>query len=700
MEKLSSGYRINKASDDPAGLVISEQFRAQIAGLEKAISNSEGSINMIQTAEGALNEINNLLVGMRELAIHAANEGFNDANQLAADQAEIDNALQTIDRIAANTQFGTKKLLDGTKENVATVTSSNSSGLSINSSGLSSGTHSLTATKTADATATLNTTTLGVSLASTTGSPYNLTDGVHNLDVIQASSGAEKYSDQVSIVDAWNNGINLGTAGAVATVASAASLSTITNRNAGSYTVTLNYQESGSSVTGDQALTVSLASSDTSHAVVNKFNAAIQANSALNGNVTATLASGVLTFQTANKGSQYSIRFSSQSQTGLTGATAAFDMGSARSARGTSLNQLQFKINTAAKDNVTATLSIAAAEYTDMDTLATAIKSGLQDSSAFGTIAASVGNVDVATYGTDKLRFFTNDEGSDYFLQHLTMGSETEQAQNVLGLAVDTIANTGTDALISFDNFTNSITSVKYNDTQDVTLYNKASTFTAAEGRGSIALTIGTASNSVDLGNLLLDVTATQFDVRLDAGPATSVTAGENAIIWNSARDEYININYDLTSNGGTETLSNVDRSLVFQIGGSVGQTATVSLRNMAASALGKNLAGNMFNSLAEIDVTTAQGAQDAQSIIDAAIDEVTTTRGTMGSFQKNTLESNLTNLRVAAQNLTASESSIRDTDMAKEMSEYVKYQILMQAGISMVAQGNQVSQVVLSLFQ
>ena len=56
MEKLSSGYRINKASDDPAGLVISEQFRAQIAGLNRAIQNSEGSINMIQTAEGSLNE--------------------------------------------------------------------------------------------------------------------------------------------------------------------------------------------------------------------------------------------------------------------------------------------------------------------------------------------------------------------------------------------------------------------------------------------------------------------------------------------------------------------------------------------------------------------------------------------------------------------------------------------------------------------
>ena len=127
MQRLSSGFRINRASDDPAGLVISEQFRAQIAGLNRAIQKSEGSINMIQTAEGALTEINSLLISMRELAIHAANEGFNSADQLAADQAEIDNAIKTIDRIAANTQFGSKKLIDGSNANTATITSSNSS---------------------------------------------------------------------------------------------------------------------------------------------------------------------------------------------------------------------------------------------------------------------------------------------------------------------------------------------------------------------------------------------------------------------------------------------------------------------------------------------------------------------------------------------------------------------------------------------
>jgi flagellin len=123
LERLSSGLRINKAGDDPAGLVVSENMRAQIAGLGQAIENSELATAMVQTAEGALTEVHALLTSMRELAIHAANEGANSAADLAADESEITNALATIDRIAGQTQFGTKKLLDGSNGVTGTVTS-------------------------------------------------------------------------------------------------------------------------------------------------------------------------------------------------------------------------------------------------------------------------------------------------------------------------------------------------------------------------------------------------------------------------------------------------------------------------------------------------------------------------------------------------------------------------------------------------
>jgi flagellin len=114
LERLSSGLRINRAADDAAGLVISEQMRAQLSGLGQAISNSETAVNMVQTAEGALDEISTLLLKGRELAVHAANEGAIDTNQLTADQSELDNIVDSVNRIAGNTQFGTKKLLDGT----------------------------------------------------------------------------------------------------------------------------------------------------------------------------------------------------------------------------------------------------------------------------------------------------------------------------------------------------------------------------------------------------------------------------------------------------------------------------------------------------------------------------------------------------------------------------------------------------------
>src|SRR5205085_874206 len=100
-------------ADGPAALVISNEQGAQIAGLQSAIDNSNQAVSLVQTSEGALSEVNDLLVQVRGLVLSAANSAVNDPNALAGDQAQIKNALQTIDRIANNTQFGTKKLLDG-----------------------------------------------------------------------------------------------------------------------------------------------------------------------------------------------------------------------------------------------------------------------------------------------------------------------------------------------------------------------------------------------------------------------------------------------------------------------------------------------------------------------------------------------------------------------------------------------------------
>lgn len=115
MERLASGLRINRAADSPASLVVSERMRGQISSLNQAIENSEVSMSLAQTTEGALSEINRVLTNMRQLAVHASNIGVNDPKMMEADQAELRNSIEMIERVAKDTQFGTKALLDGSK---------------------------------------------------------------------------------------------------------------------------------------------------------------------------------------------------------------------------------------------------------------------------------------------------------------------------------------------------------------------------------------------------------------------------------------------------------------------------------------------------------------------------------------------------------------------------------------------------------
>ena len=111
-EKLSSGYKINRAADDAAGLSISEKMRAQIRGLDKASDNAQDGISLIQVAEGALNETHSILQRMNELATQAAND-TNTSTDRTAIKAEIDQLTSEINRIQSTTQFNTQNLLDG-----------------------------------------------------------------------------------------------------------------------------------------------------------------------------------------------------------------------------------------------------------------------------------------------------------------------------------------------------------------------------------------------------------------------------------------------------------------------------------------------------------------------------------------------------------------------------------------------------------
>ena len=143
LEKLSSGYRINRAADDAAGLAISEGLRSQIGGLKVAVRDAQDGVSVVQTAEGALNESQAILQRMRDLAVQAANGGSQDATAQAAADTEFQQLNKELDRIAGTTTFNGNGLLNGSFNGAFQIDSSTATGsviqVDITSSGVLSG---------------------------------------------------------------------------------------------------------------------------------------------------------------------------------------------------------------------------------------------------------------------------------------------------------------------------------------------------------------------------------------------------------------------------------------------------------------------------------------------------------------------------------------------------------------------------------
>ena len=166
-----------------------------------------------------------------------------------------------------------------------------------------------------------------------------------------------------------------------------------------------------------------------------------------------------------------------------------------------------------------------------------------------------------------------------------------------------------------------------------------------------------------------------------------------------------------LDGTNASKIITNEDCSITtqnrlrFHVGPNADHMASTSIRDMSTNQLGRAQVpeGELpnksnFMSLADIDVRNEQGAQDALAIIDQSLTEVATVRGELGAFQKHTLESNLTSLQVAAENMTAAESTIRDTDMAQELATFTRNQIMTQSATAQLAQANAMPQHVLRL--
>jgi len=220
LEKLSSGYRINRAGDDAAGLAISEKMRGQINGLEQAEQNANDGISLIQTAEGGLNETHSILQRMREIAVQSSNGTYNDNVDREDLDKEVTALKSEIDRISSSTHFNKINLLDGNiggyETNFdATATTTNVTSLNMKGGGIATGT-TLSFTVT---TGSVTLTSIGASAAATTGVSFSVAtsstnSGIYTIKATVTSAASvqdqERYEGLEISVVAGKGGFNKG----------------------------------------------------------------------------------------------------------------------------------------------------------------------------------------------------------------------------------------------------------------------------------------------------------------------------------------------------------------------------------------------------------------------------------------------------------------------------------------------------------
>jgi flagellin len=268
-----------------------------------------------------------------------------------------------------------------------------------------------------------------------------------------------------------------------------------------------------------------------------------------------------------------------------------------------------------------------------------------------------------------------------------------------------------------------SLNGVQFTLAAGASLASVAAQFNSASGQTGVTAAVGTNNivftqtqtgtnrsvNFTDQNGSLSTAANTQArTVGVDA--TATITVGGQSVLFTGGQQgsdgltlQDINGNkLNITSGGNTVNTQLLGQVIAadstFQIGFQSTSTASLSLRNMSAGQLGSGVVSGL--TVNNLDVTSSTGAQNALSVLDKAIDEVSQMRGRIGNFQRNVVETQQRSLSSMRENLANSESSIRDLDVASEMTNYTKFQVMQQAGLSILGQANQQGQSVLSLLR
>lgn len=678
MEKLSSGFRINHASDDAAGLGIANKLRADGRALSQASRNAEQTNSLLQVAEGATSTIQSILERMKELATQSGSDTV-DAAGRASINAEFTALRSEIDRTVSTTKFEGSNLLDGTFGSTAPQLAAGdiTTAGGVNSTALSG---AYTVSVSNSGIATLN-------------RPSGAVPPTYTVD-LNNPGGAVSYSGGKASITFGTGNAAITVAATAASASDVAGIQTSLDAHGFSLTAAVASQSSTatSNVAGMTAITVPAATaSGTLH-----FSTADAAAAANSGLTTSTYIKSV--------------------SVGATQVAGAYDIAvSAQNAVIGGTNQINALVGVGGTNLAVGSNTIAGS-YTVKENLAgdklqifrgsTQVGSDIDLSSYDGSadLAVNTGGISFTVKGgtyANKAAFDTAINGN------------TGKNFSVTGSAAITVSLGGVQQGSAVD-----ISS--FDGSSDVVVNQGGIQFTVDKGIGSNAAAIRSVANSTQL-----TVSAAKINL-LDG--SNTVIASQNLSSTYSAGSDVVfnNSSFQFTLAGGnnaTNSWANIKSAL---------STGTLSVTHVAAaSASASSITGNgaqgvnasflvdasgsyKTNDMIQLqalnltvstlgltssDLSTAAGARNALSTIDSALSTVSTALGSIGANQ-NRISYAQDNIKTKIANFSAAESVIRDVDMADEMTKFSKNNILAQAGTAMLAQANQAGQSVLKLLQ
>lgn len=639
LEKLSSGYKINRAGDDAAGLAISEKMRAQITGLEGAQKNAKDGISLVQTAEGALTEVHDMLNRMYSLAEQSANGTYENETDRAQLQKEVIALKTEIDRIADSANFNGINLLDGSM--AGTTVPGGTDAIVTDQFTVTDGTTPNAATK-AEITIKLDgTTATGGGIAITGGTTTITQLGAMQANGVDLSKLFDVEIDGVKKDWTSDGGTTIGSGATIKLVAKTAG-------NLDSDVI------------------------DALEAITDAAELKVEDGTAEGVGANATSSTYDITFNFKNLADGQTFQIGDEI----------------------------FEISTdGTLNNAGATLidlkSLDLTDATDQKTAADAIQAAVAGATSFTgtwTVAAAPATITGDSY---TLTMESDDTGS------ATSLGEVRVSQSATGAIAGTHVSgkdqgkgtAGSFASVTYEGFDLSklavgdkitIGNVTLEITKDADADVNNKKIGLTDAKNSAELIKAFQANGFNSGKL--EINGTKLTI-------TGTTVGEDGDTFQSTTGK-LTFTPATAAAGATTT-----GGLTLQIGdtGEEFNQLTVQINDCHADQMG--IGEGSTDTIADIDIGTQAGAKAALKTIENAINYVSDVRGTLGATQ-NRLDHTINNLSVMQENIQDAESTIRDTDVAEEMMAYTKNNILIQSAQAMLAQANQVPQGVLQLLQ